>query len=138
MIYEVNWLAVIIAAVGSFIIGFLWFGPIFGKKWMELMKFTPEHIEEGKKKGMMMSMIVSLISSVVTAFVYFSLASALLLSGYGELLMLSVLFWIAFVLPPILNGSLWEGKSWSLFWMTSIQILVSLVFMALVFVWMVV
>jgi hypothetical protein len=137
MIYTSNWLAVIIAAVGAFAIGFLWFGPLFGKKWMELMKFTPEHIEEGKKKGMASPMIVSVLSSLITAFIFFAIAGTLLLSGIGGLLTLAVLLWVGFVVPPILNASLWEGKSWNLFWLTSLQILVSLIWTALVYSWFV-
>ena len=33
---NVNWLAIIIAAVANMVIGFLWYGPVFGKSWMTL------------------------------------------------------------------------------------------------------
>lgn len=137
MIYTTEYLAVIIAAVGSFIIGFLWFGPLFGKKWMALMNFTQDDIEKGKAKGMAKPMIISAISSIVTAYILFTLADTSLLAGFGELFVLALLLWIGFILPPFLNASLWEGKSWSLFWLGSTQILASLVWMALVYSWMV-
>ena len=34
---EVNWIAVIAAAVSAFVMGGLWYGPLFGKKWMALV-----------------------------------------------------------------------------------------------------
>ena len=33
-LFNVNWLAIFLAAVGGFIIGGIWYGPIMGKKWM--------------------------------------------------------------------------------------------------------
>ncbi len=34
---EVNYLAIIVGAVFSMILGAIWYGPIFGKKWMEII-----------------------------------------------------------------------------------------------------
>ena len=34
------------------VIGFLWYGPVFGKMWIHLMDFTSEHMEAAKTKGM--------------------------------------------------------------------------------------
>jgi hypothetical protein len=34
--HHINWLAVIVATVSTFIVGSLWYGPIFGKTWMRL------------------------------------------------------------------------------------------------------
>ncbi|MDO8488446.1 MAG: DUF1761 family protein [bacterium] len=33
----VNYLAILAAAVLSMVLGFLWFGPLFGQTWMKLM-----------------------------------------------------------------------------------------------------
>ena len=30
---EVHWLAILVAAVSGFLVGGLWYGPIFGKAW---------------------------------------------------------------------------------------------------------
>ena len=38
----INWLAVIVAAIIPFAIGFLWYGPLFGKPWMESVGLTPD------------------------------------------------------------------------------------------------
>ena len=38
----VNWLAVIVAAASGFVIGSLWYGPVFGKVWMRLTGMTKE------------------------------------------------------------------------------------------------
>jgi hypothetical protein len=46
----VNYLAVLVAAVVSFFLGFLWHGPLFGKAWREARGVTPEMMEKGKKE----------------------------------------------------------------------------------------
>jgi hypothetical protein len=38
----VNWLAVVVAALSGFVIGSLWYGPVFGKAWMRLTGMTKE------------------------------------------------------------------------------------------------
>ena len=39
---HINFLAVIISTMMAFIVGFLWYGPLFGKSWLAEMKFTEE------------------------------------------------------------------------------------------------
>ncbi|MEO9869249.1 DUF1761 domain-containing protein [Ekhidna sp.] len=42
---SINWLAVLVATVSSFIVGGLWYGPIFGKVWMAEMGFTEDDLK---------------------------------------------------------------------------------------------
>lgn len=64
---EVNWLAVGIAGISAFVLGGLWYGPLFGKAWMrhsgvseEMMKAaSPARIYGG-----------ALILSLLAAFVF--------------------------------------------------------------------
>jgi hypothetical protein len=44
---EINWLAVIVAALSSFPLGFVWYGPLFGKAWMAEVGMTPEKYKSG-------------------------------------------------------------------------------------------
>jgi MFS family permease len=45
-ISAINWLAVIAAVLVGFPIGFLWYGPLFGKQWMASVGLDEEKIEE--------------------------------------------------------------------------------------------
>ncbi len=38
----ITWLAVIVAALASFPLGMLWYGPLFGKAWMAASGVTKE------------------------------------------------------------------------------------------------
>jgi hypothetical protein len=40
----INWLAVFAAAVSAFVIGGLWYGPLFGRAWMKANGFTEEDL----------------------------------------------------------------------------------------------
>ncbi|MBR9776215.1 MAG: DUF1761 domain-containing protein [Cytophagales bacterium] len=37
---NINWLSVIVASVSSFLVGGVWYGPLFGKGWMHAFGFT--------------------------------------------------------------------------------------------------
>ena len=50
---SVNYLAVVVAAVVSIIIGSLWYSPLlFGNVWMRLQRFTKKDMDKAKQKGM--------------------------------------------------------------------------------------
>jgi len=41
-----NWVAVIVATIAAFILGGVWYGPLFSKAWMKGNGFTSEDLEE--------------------------------------------------------------------------------------------
>lgn len=43
----INWLAVGAATLVGFAIGFVWYGPLFGKAWMKEAGLTEEDVENG-------------------------------------------------------------------------------------------
>jgi hypothetical protein len=64
MEFHVNYLAVVLAAISAMVIGSLWYGPILGKQWMKLNKFT---VEDVKKAGPMWKPIVVTASMYLIA-----------------------------------------------------------------------
>ncbi len=42
---EINWLAVIVAALSSFVVGGIWYGPLFGKAWAAEVGMTDERLK---------------------------------------------------------------------------------------------
>ncbi len=46
----VNWLAILVAGISSFVVGGIWYSPgLFGKAWMKDNNFTEESIKKGNK-----------------------------------------------------------------------------------------
>jgi hypothetical protein len=60
-----NFLYVALAALVPMIIGFVWYGPLFGKAWMKQMGFTEESLKEG---NMLLILILSYVFSFMIAF----------------------------------------------------------------------
>ena len=59
----INWLAVLVAGISSFVVGGIWYSPgLFGKAWMLGNDLSEEKIQQGNK-GMIFS--VTLIFSLV-------------------------------------------------------------------------
>jgi hypothetical protein len=42
---NINWLSVLVAAVSSFVLGAIWYGPLFGKAWMKVNGFKEEDLK---------------------------------------------------------------------------------------------
>lgn len=56
---DINWLAVVVASVASFIIGFVWFSPpVFFNRWWKAMGRKPEDMEQ--MDGMSMAPVFAL------------------------------------------------------------------------------
>ena len=43
----VNYWAVLVAALFTFVLGFLWYGPLFGRTWLRLVGLNPESMKPG-------------------------------------------------------------------------------------------
>ncbi|MBO9199694.1 MULTISPECIES: DUF1761 domain-containing protein [Niastella] len=52
MTMNINWWAVLVAGISSFVVGGIWYSPgMFGKAWMKDNNFTEEQIRKGGNKG---------------------------------------------------------------------------------------
>jgi len=110
---NINFLAVVVSALSAFIVGWVWYGPLFGKLWMKLNGFTEEELKEG---GMSMP-VMMLLNYIATALA--ALAIAVLLSGHESSALMGVvvglvisIFWIG---TNRLNDVLYERKPFALF-----------------------
>lgn len=62
---EINWLSVLIAGISTFVIGGLWYGPLFGKAWMKEFGFTQEQLKSRKPAVVFgVSFLLMLIAAV--------------------------------------------------------------------------
>lgn len=107
---ELNYLAILVAGVVPMIVGSLWYGPLFGKRWLALMETTEEAIAEGfsplKTYG------VSFLFAVASAF-----GLAVLLDGFSGPLHgvhAALVATIAFVIPVSHQSVAFERRKSSL------------------------
>lgn len=104
-------LGVLLAVVASFLVGFLWHGPLFGKQWMKYNK-----IKEPKKGEVSFSqMLPGIIASLVMAFVQAAVIGRALelvsLANAGQALIIATILWLPFTALVIVNEYAWSGKS---------------------------
>ncbi len=62
----INWMAVLVAGISSFVVGGIWYSPnLFGKAWMKDNQLTEERIKSGNKgKIFGWTLIFSLLMAV--------------------------------------------------------------------------
>ena len=65
---ELNWLAILLAAVSAFVLGGLWYGPLFGKAWMKYSGMTEERAKQANMaKVFGLSFLLSFAAAAVFA-----------------------------------------------------------------------
>ncbi len=97
--FQVNWLAVIVAALVPMVVGFLWYGPLFGRRWLALMEMTAEEIQEGFSPLRVYG--TSLLLSFATAYILAQLLAMTGGSGGSAIvgMHLALMLLVGFVLP---------------------------------------
>lgn len=113
-ISNINFLAVIVATFSTFIVGWLWYGPLFGKAWLSAVGITEEDVE---KKNMAKIFGLAFLFELIMAFnlAMFLTGSAeaaeQMTAGTGAFYgFLTGFGWVFFALAV---NSLYEGKSWT-------------------------
>ncbi len=61
----INWLAVLVAALIPFALGFVWYGPLFGKPWLSSIGLT---VEDGKNMNPAKVFGTSFVAQFIMAF----------------------------------------------------------------------
>ena len=95
MISEINFAAVVAAAVAPMALGAVWYGPLFGRLWMAAHGHTPERLEEMKQgmgKAYGVSFVCYLVMATVLAYLMIWLGAINLPAG----LWLAFLCWLGF------------------------------------------
>lgn len=68
MLYDVNYVAVLVAAVVAMVIGYVWYGPLFGKTWGELTGVKPENVKkEDMPKMYLFGYLLAALSALILA-----------------------------------------------------------------------
>lgn len=128
VVVSINYVAVLLAAVASFVLGALWYSALFGKSWMKLMGFDQRKLQ-GMKKGVWKSYAAGFVAALVMSYVlahfvkYAQAATALegIAAGFWV--------WLGFVATIMLGAVIWEGKPPKLYAINAGYYLVSLALM---------
>ena len=105
----INIWSVLIATVAQFIIGTVWYMPLFGKMWGKIHGFdtySPDSQQEMRKK-MMPLLVVQFIGTLVTTVVLAIFITWLPLNW--NVYALAGFFWIGFVVPTQVSAVIFGG-----------------------------
>ncbi len=132
----INYWAVLVCGVASMVVGFVWYGPLFGKTWMKIM--GAEHMTEEQKASMRKNMwgmyLIQFVLSVITAGVlsWHIMNWAAPASAVG----IAICTWFGFVMTTTAGGALWSGKSskiaWKMFFISASAQLVTFIVIGLI------
>ena len=131
-IANINWLAVLVAAIVRLVVGSVWFSPIgFVKPWQKLTGVTPESMQKGLVRAIVIDFMLSLIMAFVLyhAVMYATNMTPGIVSG----IVVALLNWIGFVVATHLLLWAYENRSFKLIAIGAGSNLVSMLLMGALF-----
>jgi hypothetical protein len=137
--HHLNWLAILVAAISTMIIGFVWYSPLlFAKPWMREMGYDPndkaktQEMQKSAGRAYAGSFVASLISAFTLALILHGLRTGDLHFG----LMASFHIWLGFVATVQFTGALFMKQSMKLFGInTGYQLVCYLIMGAILSAW---
>ena len=104
---DINWPAVVVAVVVAQVLGFLWYGPLFGKRWMAALGKTEEEVRaEGPGAAMAVAVVASLLHAVALALILSTWDDPDLVDGIGAGLLASV----GFAAISVVSNGMFEDR----------------------------
>lgn len=112
---QVNYYAILVCGILAMVFGYLWYGPLFGKKWLQVVGATKLDLEARKKmeanvwKLYLLQFLLVLFQVWVLAYYIEGWKDA---SGLTNALWI----WAAFVVPVIAGTAMWNNDSAKISW----------------------
>lgn len=111
---KINHLAVLVSVIWMFVLGFLWYGPLFVDPWMEMVGLTMEQIEANPPgAGVWVSNVISSVLPIY--FLAWLFVQMNVKSGVRGLI-LGFLIGFAFYHLPAMTGGMFSKEPYALAW----------------------
>jgi hypothetical protein len=124
----INWIAVIVGVIFSNALGFLWYGPLFSKPWLAALGKRQEDLQSNPSMYLW-TVVSSLVTMVVLAGAVAAFGSASLVEGA----VLGAVLYIGLQGAATYVGTMFEGRSTTLWWINGLYNLVVFAVMGAVF-----
>ncbi len=109
---HVNYVAVIVAAVAAFVLGWLWYSPLlFYKPWMRLRGMDPAAAMAGAKMPMG-KLVIELLRCFVLAYIIARFVAHLGVSSWMGAVHFGFFVWLGFPVIILTGSVLWENIPW--------------------------
>jgi len=125
----INYIAVVVSAVAKFTLGAIWYGVLFDQKWMELTGMTEAKAAEA---NMGVTYGGAFVSYALQAYIlahFVDYAKAQDAKGGAQT---GFWLWLGFTFVLLVQGTLFEQRSWTLLFINAGYELVSLLLMGII------
>lgn len=131
---ELNWIAIILAAASTMVVGSLWYGPLFGKAWTKLAKVKTDP-NFGIKQAVPLyggALLSSAVTAIVIAIFAYIVSHYFGGSFLYSALWVGLILWAGFTAARVYMHDSFEGRRKKLTLLTVSHELVTIEIMALI------
>lgn len=126
VLIQVNYVAVVLAAIAAMVVGFVWYGPLFGNAWMKLVGITKSDINKSEMPKLYGIMFLGALveAYVLSHFIHYAGAVGLILGAKTGLWA-----WLGFVATTSLGNYMFSKRPIKLYYIDGGYALVNLIVM---------
>ncbi|MCC7019078.1 MAG: DUF1761 domain-containing protein [Ardenticatenales bacterium] len=134
LLEHVNWIAIVVCVVAAMALGFVWYGPLFGKLWLELMGWGTKNEAELKEmqSKAMPGYAVMAVGAAVMALVLQAVLHATGAATVGAAVIVAALLWLGFVATSTLGTAMFSDTDKRLWALNEGYVLVQMVLFAVI------
>ena len=107
---DLNWWAILVATAAAFVLGGIWYGPVFGQAWLSALGKSADDLKPSP-----MPFIVSFFTALLTCIVLAMLMSGLGIVTLGGGLALGALVGVGFIATAMASDTAFCGWGMPLF-----------------------
>ncbi|NVK28690.1 MAG: DUF1761 domain-containing protein [Flavobacteriia bacterium] len=107
---EINWIAVVVAALSTFVLGFIWYNPkVFGTAWQRAAGLSDEDMKDTSSMGKIfgVSFILALAMAIMTT--YFVHGT----SDIAEAARMGLYLGLGIILPAVGTTAMYERRGFA-------------------------
>lgn len=123
---QTHLLGILLAILATYVVGFVWHGPLFGKQWMALNGLQEPKKEDVKFSMMLPGLSANFVMVFVQAAVMGRAFQILEMPSIAYAFIIAFILWLPFTALSIVNTYAWVGKSVRLMVLDAMYYFVSL------------
>jgi Protein of unknown function (DUF1761) len=113
---KINYAAVVVSAVVYWVLGGIWYSPLlFGRKFIEIMRWSPEQLARIESEGAGAQLALAFVGSLVAAYVLAHVVRYMNAESAGDGAKTGLWLWLGFIVTTNLNTVFFEFRPLGLY-----------------------
>jgi hypothetical protein len=109
---SVSWVAIFLATLAAMVIGWLWYGPVFGKQWMKSVGLKKKDVQEGSWWPIVAMLGLALAQAVILAhFIAYASSFYFDFDGWVVGALTGLWAFAGFVAPVLISNTMFSKGS---------------------------